>query len=68
VPTGTSRAAAEQLARELAAFPQATMRANRLPAYDGSLEWEFARGAAVLDEARRGAERFAAGEGRHGTF
>jgi enoyl-CoA hydratase len=68
VPTGTSRAAAEQLARELAAFPQATMRADRLSVYDGSLEREFARGAALLEEARRGAERFAAGEGRHGTF
>jgi enoyl-CoA hydratase len=68
VPKGTSRAAAEQLARELAAFPQATMRADRLSVYDGSLDREFARGAALLEEARRGAERFAAGEGRHGTF
>jgi enoyl-CoA hydratase len=68
VPTGTSRAAAEQLARELAAFPQATMRADRLSAYDGSLEREFARGAALLDEARHGAERFAAGEGRDGSL
>jgi enoyl-CoA hydratase len=68
VPMGTSRAAAEQLARELAAFPQATMRADRLSVYDGSLEREFARGAALLDEARRGAERFTAGEGRHGRF
>jgi enoyl-CoA hydratase len=68
VPPGTAREAAEELGRELAAFPQATLRADRLSAYEGSLEAELARGAKVLDEARRGAERFTAGEGRHGAF
>jgi enoyl-CoA hydratase len=58
VPDGTSRQAAEQLGRELAAFPQATMRADRLSVYDGSLEAEFARGSTLLDEARTGAARF----------
>ena len=67
-PPGSRRSAAEELARELASFPQATLRADRLSAYEGSLEAEFARGAAVLDEARRGAARFAAGEGRHGSL
>jgi enoyl-CoA hydratase len=66
VADGESRAAAEALARELAAFPQATMRADRLSVYDGTLEAEFGRGATLLEEARRGAARFAAGEGRHG--
>jgi hypothetical protein len=37
------------------------------PVEDG-LAREFARGAAVLEEARRGAERFAGGEGRQGSF
>jgi enoyl-CoA hydratase/carnithine racemase len=66
VPDGTAREAAEALAHELAAFPQATMRADRLSTYEGSLEAEFERGVHVLEEARRGAERFAAGDGRHG--
>jgi enoyl-CoA hydratase len=68
VQTGTSREAAEALARELAAFPQAAMRADRLSVYDGSLEREFERGSRLLDEAKRGADRFAGGEGRHGDF
>ncbi|MGH3004129.1 MAG: crotonase/enoyl-CoA hydratase family protein [Gaiellaceae bacterium] len=75
VPDGTAREAAEALARELAAFPQAAMRADRLSAYEGlgvpvpeALAGEFARGSLVLDEARRDATRFAAGEGRHGAF
>ena len=69
VPSGASRAAAEALAREIAAFPQACMRADRLSAYvAGSLEDEFARGVQVLEEAVAGARRFAAGEGRHGAF
>jgi enoyl-CoA hydratase len=74
VPDGASRAAAEELARELAEFPQATMRADRLSVYEGlgrSLEdamaREFARGSEVLDEARLGAAWFAGGEGRHGA-
>ena len=74
VPAGASRAAAEELALELAEFPQATMRADRLSVYENlgrpvedALVREFARGAEVLDEARRGAERFAGGEGRHGS-
>ena len=67
VPDGDAREAAEALARELAAFPQATMRADRLSVYDASLVGEFERGARVVDEARRGAARFASGEGRHGA-
>ena len=74
VPDGAARAAAEELALQLAEFPQPTMRADRLSVYEGlgrplpeALAREFARGAGLLEEARRGAERFAAGEGRHGA-
>ena len=67
VADGTSREAAERLARELVAFPQAAMRADRLSVYGGTLESELARGSQLLDEARQGAARFAAGEGRHGA-
>jgi enoyl-CoA hydratase len=73
VPDGKARAAAEELARELARFPQPTMLADRASVYEGlgrplddALRKEFARGVGVLGEARRGAERFAGGEGRHG--
>jgi enoyl-CoA hydratase/carnithine racemase len=75
VPDGAARETAEALALELAAFPQATLRADRLSVYDAlgrprddALAREFARGAQRLEDARRGAQRFAAGEGRHGTF
>jgi enoyl-CoA hydratase len=71
VPEGAARADAERLALELAGLPQATMRADRLSVYenlDASLAREFARGSQLLDEARHGAERFADGEGRHGSF
>jgi enoyl-CoA hydratase len=74
VPTGTSREAAEALARELAAFPQPTMRADRLSVYGGlglqladALAQEFTRDSQVLDEALRGAERFTRGAGHHGA-
>ncbi len=74
VPDGASRAAAEELALQLAELPQATLRSDRLAVYDGlglpvaeALAREFARGSRVLDEARLGAGRFTAGEGRHGS-
>jgi len=76
VPRGTAREAAEALARQLAAFPQACMNADRLSAYtqDGlplpeALLQEFQRGVQVLQsEALPGAKRFAGGAGRHGKF
>ncbi len=75
VPSGRAREEAEALAREIAAFPQECLRADRasllaglgLPA-DEAMAQEFRRGRTVLDEARRGAARFTAGEGRHGAF
>ena len=75
VPRGTVRASAVALAREIAAFPQACLRADRASAYDGidlpldeAMAAEFRRGVTVLGEAREGAGRFAAGQGRHGSF
>jgi enoyl-CoA hydratase len=69
VPRGASREAAEELAREIAAFPQETMRFDRLSALGATtLEEELARGSEVLEQARVGARRFASGEGRHGSF
>lgn len=73
VPPGSARAEAEALARVIAAFPQACLRADRESVYGGldasligAMDNEFERGFAVLEEARRGAQRFADGEGRHG--
>jgi enoyl-CoA hydratase len=74
VPRGQARAAAEALAAELAALPQACMLADRRSAYaqwdmseSAALIAEAQGGAAVLGEALAGAQRFAAGAGRHGT-
>jgi enoyl-CoA hydratase len=75
VPTGQARTAAEELAAELAAFPQACMRSDRASAYAAlgrpplaAMATEFEYGQAVLAEALQGAARFADGAGRHGTF
>lgn len=75
VPKGQGRAAAEALAAEIARFPQACMRADRLGAYatfdldlDAALRAEFVRGvSAVAAEGVEGATRFADGAGRHGA-
>jgi enoyl-CoA hydratase len=76
VPKGTARQAAEELARQLAAFPQICLRNDRLSAYEqGDLSFEeamaneFQHGLkAIKQEASKGAARFAAGSGRHGEF
>jgi enoyl-CoA hydratase len=75
VPAGTAREGAEALAAELARFPQGTMRGDRRSALEGlalpedaAIANEFAIGAAALDQAVRGAGRFAAGRGRGGSF
>jgi len=75
VANGASRAEAEALARELAAFPQAALRDDRASAIQGldlgfeaALARELERGRAALgEEARPGARRFVAGAGRHGA-
>ncbi len=75
--TGSALAAALELARTLAAFPQNCLRADRASVYEQwSLDGEEARqnelrrGLEVLasGESRAGAQRFAAGFGRHGSF
>jgi enoyl-CoA hydratase len=74
VPTGTARAAAEELAAQIAAFPQTCMRQDRLSALeqDGlpepeALANELRQGLTSLQsDSAAGAARFAAGEGRHG--
>jgi len=75
VPTGTAREAAIELALQLAKFPQKTMLADRMNAYeqwDKSLEealhMEWERSKHCIADGIEGAGRFAAGEGRSGKF
>ena len=75
VPSGMAREAAIALAQQLAAFPQATMRADRLSAYrqwdlplPEALHQEWQRGRTCLEDALAGATRFTGGAGRHGRF
>ncbi|HVM98122.1 MAG TPA: crotonase/enoyl-CoA hydratase family protein [Candidatus Acidoferrales bacterium] len=74
---GQGRQVAEALAREIAAFPQVCMRADRRSAYeqfgmsiDDAIANEFRHGISVVQsgETRDGAQRFANGAGRHGKF
>jgi len=76
VPEGGSRAAAERLAREIAAFPQGCMLADRASAY---AQWDLSLAEALRQEGQRGApivaaeggagaQRFVAGAGRGGRF
>ncbi|RQH04169.1 crotonase/enoyl-CoA hydratase family protein [Paraburkholderia dinghuensis] len=76
VARGEARVQAEQLAAQIAAFPQAAMLADRRSALDNSLLDDLAEalrreGAAgyraMLDEGFEGAARFASGAGRHGA-
>ena len=73
VPNGQARAAAEQLAAELAALPQQAMLGDRMSAYlqhdldlPAALSQELELGARALAEGLAGAQRFASGSGRHG--
>jgi enoyl-CoA hydratase/carnithine racemase len=72
---GEARPAAEQLAAEIARFPQDCLRGDRLSLLEGqglpeadAMANELQRGAASLPGALAGAARFAAGAGRHGDF
>ena len=75
VDDGQALPAAIALAQQIAAFPQACMRADRQSAFDQwsrpmaqALQREGAGGYhAAMDEGLRGAARFAAGAGRHGA-
>jgi len=76
VRKGTAREAAEELAREIAEFPQVCMRGDRMSAYEqfdlsfeDALANEFKHGLLALkEETTAGAKRFAGGAGRHGSF
>ena len=76
VTAGEARSAAEQLAHEIARFPQLCVRADRASSYaqwgEGiadALRREGQDGEAVLDkEAISGAGRFTSGAGRGGDF
>ncbi|WP_426367728.1 crotonase/enoyl-CoA hydratase family protein [Streptomyces sp. E-08] len=77
VPSGGARAAAEELAREIAGFPQQCLRHDRLSVREQhglpepeALAAELRHGMVPLSagETLSGAARFAAGAGRHGSF
>ncbi|KUI33455.1 crotonase/enoyl-CoA hydratase family protein [Mycobacterium sp. GA-2829] len=74
VAKGAARRQAEELAAEIARFPQQCMRADRLSAINqwglseaDAIDREFGSISRVKDEALEGAGRFAAGAGRHGA-
>lgn len=73
VPAGQAVDTAVALAHQLAALPQACLRADRTAVYGNlgatpaeAFAREIAGAEGLLAEARRGAVAFAAGEGRHG--
>jgi enoyl-CoA hydratase len=76
VPQGITREHAEQLAAELAAYPQRCLRNDRLSVLDqegveeeAAMTHELGYGVRSLQaDAAEGARRFADGEGRHGAF
>jgi enoyl-CoA hydratase len=76
VARGHAREAAEEMAREIARFPQVCVRADRRSVYlqhglpeHAALEREWTNCEGVLKaEGSAGAARFAAGAGRHGDF
>jgi enoyl-CoA hydratase len=76
VPHGTARAAAEQLAGQLAAFPQTCLRGDRMSTiesmsvdHEAAMTNEFARGMASLGDPAlaAGVSRFRDGAGRGGA-
>ena len=76
VPVGHAREAAEQLARQVAAFPQECMRSDRASTLEGmslgyseAMANEFSRGMATLADPGvfEGVARFRGGAGRGGA-
>ncbi len=77
VGSGQALTGAIALAHELAAFPQACLRGDRLSAIE---QWDLPEDAALVNEVRHGldtlrtgetlsgAARFVGGQGRHGAF
>ncbi len=75
VPVGRGRAAAEELARALARFPQTCLREDRLSLLEqegldepAAIANELAHGLRSLRDVGPGLERFRGGAGRHGSF
>jgi enoyl-CoA hydratase len=75
VDDGEALAAAQALAAELAAFPQACLRHDRLSALEQeglaeaeAMAGELRHGRVSLTEVQAGLERFRGGAGRHGVF
>jgi enoyl-CoA hydratase len=75
VPHGSALQAAQELAHQLAAFPQTCLRNDRRSAFEqfdlsfqDALRNEFERGLDSLRDSTAGVQRFVAGEGRHGDF
>ncbi len=73
VPSGQARAQAEKLAKQISAFPQGALLADRRSVYaqwgqseTDALSSEFESGRTTLAEAQTGAKRFHKGAGRHG--
>lgn len=75
-PHGRARELAEQLAHEIARFPQACVRSDRMSVYRQhglpvrkALESEWRTSIGIITaEGIAGAERFSAGKGRHGDY
>lgn len=77
VPKGQARAVAEALAAEIAAFPPACVKSDRMSVHE---QWDLPIKEALMNELRRGLatiesgetasgiSRFTDGEGRHGKF
>ena len=77
VPRGQARREAEALAATIAAFPPGSVRSDRRSAHESvgarlpaALRREYQLGAATFNtgESLAGAQRFASGAGRHGSF
>jgi len=75
VPEGEARTAAIALGKDIAAFPQETMLADRAGVYRGrdlplseALRRETEEGLKVFEIGQAGAQRFASGRGRGGRF
>jgi enoyl-CoA hydratase len=77
VPDGEARAAAEALARTIAAFPETCMRSDRAAVYEGlgagidealAIEFRHGLGALTAPELAEQVGRFVGGAGRSGRF
>jgi enoyl-CoA hydratase len=75
VRRGGARAAAEELAHQLAVFPQECLRGDRMSVMEqegldvkSAMQNELRHGIESLKHVQAGLERFRSGAGRHGAF